>query len=63
MNFESNLEDLKTQEESKQRDGLVTDASASERGRNNNAAKSAFPFTLLYKLHDQMDEIVDIDTN
>ena len=26
-------------------------------------AKNVFPFSMLYKMQDQMDEIVDIDTN
>ena len=67
MNFDSTPASNLPNEERKQRgDGgaAAGDSAAAAAGsRHNNASKNAFPFTLLYKVHDQMDEIVDIDCN
>lgn len=57
MNFETAPTSAATEE----RKGSNDTSGAAGGGRNAN--KNFFPFTLLYKLHDQMDEIVDIDTN
>jgi len=62
MSFESNPNQT-SPEERKQKDSSSHDTNAQGASRHRDSNKNAFPFTMMYRIQDQMDEIVDIDTN